>query len=227
MLNIAIDGPGGSGKSSVAKAISKAMGLKYLDTGALYRALGLSLSRLGVDVSDETKVAEHLPSLNVKLDYEEDGRQLVFVNGEDLTPFLRTAEAGACASKVAVHGCVRDKLLGIQRKTGEVFDVVMDGRDIGTVVLPNADLKLFVTASVEERARRRLGELEKAGHPHGTMEEIMQEISERDYRDSHREIAPLRQAEDAILLDTTAMTLEEVVAKVSDMILKIREKQVG
>lgn len=225
MLNVAIDGPGGSGKSSVAKVISKKMDLKYLDTGALYRALGYALKQQGIDVTEEKEVAKVLPSLEVTVDYAEDGSQLVYVNGENLTPYLRTQEAGDGASKVAVHGCVREKLLYIQRHTGEIFDVVMDGRDIGTVVLPHADLKLFITASSEERAKRRLGELEKAGHPHGTLEEIIKEIEERDYRDSHREIAPLKQAEDAILLDTTNMGLEEVIETVCALVEKARDKK--
>lgn len=227
MLNVAIDGPGGAGKSSVAKAVSKAKGLKYLDTGALYRAIGLALSRKGVDLTDEKAVEGPLKDLEVKLDYDEEGKQLVYVNGEELSPYIRTAEAGQGASKVAVHRCVRDKLLDIQQSTGKVFDVIMDGRDIGTVVLPNADLKLFITASSEERARRRYEELDKAGSPHGTMEEMIREIEERDYRDSHREIAPLKQADDALLLDTTNMGLEEVVALVGRLVDEARNKKVG
>ncbi|MCF0135886.1 MAG: (d)CMP kinase [Lachnospiraceae bacterium] len=223
MLNIAIDGPGGSGKSSVAKALAARMDLKYLDTGALYRALGLALKQRGVDPEDEQAVAGALPSVELSLEYAEDGRQLVFVNGEDLTPYLRTQDAADGASKVAVHGCVRNKLLGIQRETGKRFNVVMDGRDIGTVVLPGADLKIFLTASVEVRAKRRIGELEKAGHPHGSMEEIMEEIAQRDYRDSHREIAPLKQAEDAVLVDTSSMSLEEVIETVCSMVSSIRK----
>lgn len=217
MFSIAIDGPGGAGKSSVAKGVAKKLGFQYLDTGALYRALGYALTVKGVDVEDEAAVRANIDDLTLELAYEE-GKQIVLVNGEDMTPFIRTAEAGNGASKVSVHGCVRQKLLDTQRHTADIYNIIMDGRDIGTVVLPHADLKLFVTASPRIRAERRFLELEKAGHPHGSVEEIEKDIAERDYRDSHRAIAPLKQADDAILVDTSDMGLEEVIAKVCEMV---------
>ena len=217
MLNVALDGPSGAGKSTAAKAAAIKKGLNYVDTGALYRAVGYVLAGSGVDLEDETQVAQQVPQLKVRLYYEEDG-QHVSVNGEDVTPYLRTAQAGMGASKVAVHGCVRELLLEIQRQAGREYDVIMDGRDIGTNVLPSADLKIYITASAEERGRRRYGELEKNGTLDKTLEEIIAEINERDYRDMNREIAPLKQAEDAVLLDTTEMNLEEVVEAVCRLI---------
>ena len=224
MLNVAIDGPSGAGKSTAAKAAALKKGLHYVDTGALYRAVGYALAGCGVDLDDEVQVAQRVPELKVRLYYEADG-QHVSVNGEDVTPYLRTAQAGNGASKVAVHGCVRELLLEIQRQAGCEYDVIMDGRDIGTNVLPNADLKIYITATAEERGRRRYGELEKNGSLDKSLEEIIDEINQRDYRDMNREIAPLKQAEDAILLDTTAMSLEEVVDAVCGLIDEAKAKQ--
>lgn len=217
MLNIAIDGPSGAGKSTAAKAAAQQMGIHYVDTGALYRAVGYVLTQAGIDVAQEAQVAEKIADLDVRLYYEEDG-QHVSVNGADVTPYLRTAEAGEGASKVAVHGCVRNKLLEIQRRAGREYDVIMDGRDIGTYVLPEADLKLYITASAEARGLRRYKELEKNGSLNTSLAQIIEDINERDYRDSHREIAPLRQAEDAVLLDTTDMPLEAVIEEVCRLI---------
>lgn len=223
-MNIAIDGPGGAGKSTVAKEVASRLHMQYLDTGALYRTVGYVLDRNGVDLRVEQEVEKHLPDLNVALVYDEANVQHVLVNGEDLTSYIRTPEAGKCASKVAVHACVREKLLGIQRDAARRYDVIMDGRDIGTVVLPDADLKFFITATTEERARRRLKELVAAGAPHGTLEQTISEIAERDNRDMNRKVAPLRQAEDAIYLDTTDMTREEVVDFVCDKVEKKAEE---
>ena len=217
MLNVAIDGPSGAGKSTAAKAAALKKGLHYVDTGALYRAVGYVLAGQNVDLDDESQVATQVPKLSIRLYYEEDG-QHVSVNGEDVTPYLRTAQAGNGASKVAVHGCVREKLLEIQRQAGREYAVIMDGRDIGTNVLPQADLKIYITATAEERGRRRYGELEQNGTLDKTLEEIIEEINQRDERDMNREIAPLRQAEDAVLLDTTHMTLDEVVEAVCHLI---------
>ena len=210
MINVAIDGPGGAGKSTVAKEVARRKGLKYLDTGALYRAVGYVLTRSGVDVTYEKDVETALQGLEIRLFYDERG-QRVSVNGEDVTPYLRTAEAGQGASKVAVHGCVREKLLGIQRQAAKEFSVIMDGRDIGTVVLPGADLKVYITATREERARRRMKEFENAGIPHGDLEQIIREIAERDNRDMNRKVAPLRKAEGAVYIDSTKMKFEDVV----------------
>ena len=217
MLNVTIDGPGGAGKSSVAKLVASRKGLHYVDSGALYRAVGYELDRRGIDVEDRAAVEEGILSLELAIFYDEDG-QHVTVSGEDVSSLIRTIEVGALASKVSVHGKVRDLVNAIIRKTAEAYAVIMDGRDIGTVVLPDAPLKIYITASSEERARRRLLELEATGKPHGTLEDVQREIEERDYRDMHREIAPLKQAENAILLDTTHLSLEEVVEKVCGMI---------
>ena len=223
MLNVALDGPSGAGKSSAAKAAALKMGLRYVDTGALYRAVGYALAATGVDLEDEAQVAQKISELNVRLYYEEDG-QHVSVNGEDMTPYLRTAQAGMVASRVAVYGCVRELLLEIQQQAGREYDVIMDGRDIGTNVLPNADLKIYITASAEERGRRRYGELERNGALDKPLEEIIAEINRRDYRDMNREIAPLKQAEDAVLLDTTHMTLEEVVEAICKLIREAKAR---
>jgi len=223
MFNVAIDGPGGAGKSSVAKAVAGKKNLQYVDTGALYRAIGYALNRAGVDVTDEKAVEEGIKSLKLKLYYEA-GAQHVSVNGEDLTPYLRTEEAGAGASKVAVHGAVRLMVLDIEKQAASEYEVIMDGRDIGTVVLPDAALKIFITASPEERAKRRIHELEAAGKPTKSLEETTREIAERDLRDSTREIAPLRQADDAVLLDTTSMNLDEVIETVCRMVDEARSK---
>ena len=222
MLNVAIDGPGGAGKSTVAKLCAVKKGLHYVDSGALYRAIGYCLDGQGVNIEDAAAVAAGLDELSLRIFYAEDG-QHVEVNGTDVSPFIRTVEVGAMASKVSVHGPVRDKANAIIRQTAENYPVIMDGRDIGTVVLPDAPLKIYITASSEERARRRLLELEKAGKPHGTLEDVQREIEERDYRDMHREIAPLKQAEDAILLDTTHLSLDEVVEKVCSMIDEVKK----
>jgi len=217
MFCVAIDGPGGAGKSTVAKAAASREGMQYVDTGAMFRAVAYALIRQGIDPADEAAIEPVIGDMNVRVDYI-DHRQIVSVEGEDVTPYIRTPEVGQGASKVGVHGCVRTKLLAIQRQVAEDYSVIMDGRDIGTVVLPNADLKLFITASPEERARRRFREMAAAGNTEADLKTIEAEIRERDYRDSHRAIAPLKQAEDAYLLDTTEMTLEEVVDKVCAMI---------
>lgn len=209
---IAIDGPAGAGKSTIAKAVAAKLGYIYVDTGAMYRAIGLHLMREGVNTDDEAEVNAHLASADVRLAME-DGMQKVYLNGEDVTTAIRTEEAGMMASKTSAYGKVREKLVSLQQKIAADCSVVMDGRDIGTVVLPHADLKIFLTASVEERARRRFNELKKKGQQ-ADFQAIMEDIAKRDYQDTHREISPLRQADDAILLDTSDMGIEEVTAKV-------------
>ncbi len=209
---IAIDGPAGAGKSTIAKAVAAKLGYIYVDTGAMYRAIGLHLMREGVNTDDEAEVNAHLDSADVRLAME-DGMQKVYLNGEDVTTAIRTEEAGMMASKTSAYGKVREKLVSLQQKIAADCSVVMDGRDIGTVVLPHADLKIFLTASVEERARRRFNELKKKGQQ-ADFQAIMEDIAKRDYQDTHREISPLRQADDAILLDTSDMGIEEVTAKV-------------
>lgn len=223
MINVAIDGPGGAGKSTVAKSAARRMGLQYLDTGALYRGVAVVLLRKGIDLDDQAQVEEGIRGLKIHLDYDQRG-QRVIVNGEDITDSIRSMEAGQGASKVSVHGAVRELLLDIQQAAAKEFPVIMDGRDIGTVILPDADVKIYMTASVEERAHRRLLQLEESGVDHGDLEEIMRQIEERDYRDTHREIAPLRQAEDAVLIDSTHMGLSEVVDKVCELIQEAKDR---
>ncbi len=207
-MTIAMDGPAGAGKSTVAKRAAKLLGIHYVDTGAMYRAIAWGILQ-APEADPETTVRE----MDVVVRYEDD-EQHVYVNGTDVMDFIRTQEVSDAASRWAVESFVRDKLLNVQRQIAVDYDVVMDGRDIGTVVLPNADTKIFITADPAERARRRALELEtRTGIPQD-VHAIEQEIRERDYRDSHREIAPLKQADDAVLLDTTHLSIEEVVAEV-------------
>lgn len=210
MMTIAMDGPAGAGKSTAAKLAAKALGIHYVDTGAMYRAIAYGiLTAAPADDAVEACVRD----MDVRVDYIED-EQHVYVNGEDVMGVIRTPEVSAAASRYAALPVVREKLLGVQRTIAEQFDVVMDGRDIGTVVLPNAETKIFITADPAERARRRALELEQRTGEKQDVDAIEKEIRERDYRDSHREIAPLKQADDAVLLDTTHMSIEEVVAEV-------------
>lgn len=224
MINVAIDGPGGAGKSTAAKAVAARTGLHYVDTGAMYRGLGLYVLRAGVDIDDREAVARAIEPLVFDVTYTEEG-QRVWVNGEDLTPFIRTPEASDAASRTSAYPEVRQKLLQLQQDLGKKYDLIMDGRDIGTVIFPNADLKLYVTADAAERGRRRYLELLEKGEKDITLEQVIADIEERDYRDSHREVAPLRQAEDAILLDTTHMTLGEVTDEICRLVEDVRSKK--
>ncbi len=208
-MNVAIDGPAGAGKSTIAKAIAKKMGYVYVDTGAMYRAMGLYFLRAGISSDDEAKISSVVDDINVSIKYE-DGAQHVILNGEDVTGLIRTEEVGNMASASSVYAPVRTKLVALQQELAKTTDVIMDGRDIGTVVLPDADVKVFLTASVECRAKRRYDELVAKGE-NPDFDKIAKDIEERDYRDSHREISPLKQAEDAILVDSSDMTIEQVV----------------
>ena len=208
-MNVAIDGPAGAGKSTIAKAIAKKLGYVYVDTGAMYRAMALYFLRSNISKDDEAKISSVVDDINVSIKYE-DGAQHVILNGEDVTGLIRTEEVGNMASATSVYGPVRTKLVALQQELAKTTDVIMDGRDIGTVVLPNADVKIFLTASVECRAKRRYNELVEKGQE-ADFDKIAKDIEERDYRDSHREISPLKQAEDAILVDSSEMTIEEVV----------------
>ena len=208
--SIAIDGPAGAGKSTIAKLIAKERGCIYVDTGAMYRAMAIYFLRQGIAAEDEAAITEVCKDIEVVIKYE-DNVQNVYLNGENVTSILRTEEVGKMASASSVYGAVRAKLLDLQRKLAVDYDVVMDGRDIGTHVLPNADVKIYMTASVEERANRRYKELVEKGDTSADYEKIKADIAERDYRDMNREIAPLKQAEDAILLDTSDMSIDEVV----------------
>ena len=214
MYNIAIDGPAGAGKSTIAKEVSKRLGFIYVDTGAMYRAMALSCLRAGVDVTDEAAVTKTIDKADVKIAYK-DGSQIVLLNGEDVSTEIRKEEVGKNTSKIAVYGKVREKLTVLQKELAATNDVVMDGRDIGTSVLPNANLKIYLTASVETRAKRRYDELVAKGE-NPDLKVIEEDIVARDYNDSHREISPLTQAEDAILVDSSNMTIEEVVTTIID-----------
>ena len=208
-MNVAIDGPAGAGKSTIAKAIAAKMGYVYVDTGAMYRAMALYFLRAGIASEDEEKISSVVDDISVSIKYE-DGAQHVILNGEDVTGLIRTEEVGNMASASSVYAPVRSKLVALQQELAKTTDVIMDGRDIGTVVLPNADVKIFLTASVECRAKRRFDELVAKGME-ADFDKIAKDIEERDYRDSHREISPLKQAEDAILVDSSDMTIDEVV----------------
>ncbi len=207
MINIAIDGPAGAGKSSLSRKLAANLGYIYVDTGALYRATGLKFSRLGFDTSLNGDIDAVLKTTVVDLKFV-NGEQRVFLDGEDVSDFIRTPEASMMASAVSAIPSVRAFLLDMQRLLAKNNNVVMDGRDIGTVVLPDADVKIFLTADVEERAKRRLLELEEKGQK-VSFDEVLADMKQRDYNDSHREIAPLRQAEDAVLADTTKLNLAE------------------
>lgn len=214
--NIAIDGPAGAGKSTIAKIVAKEKGYIYVDTGAMYRAIAYHLLQNHVDVEDVERICEEAQKADVSIRYI-DGEQVVLLNGENVNAYLRQEEVGNMASASSVHAKVREKMTELQRKLAAEQDVVMDGRDIGTVVLPNADLKIFLTASVEERAKRRFDELKAKGE-NPDLSAIEKDIAERDHRDMTREVAPLKQAEDAVLVDTTSMTIQEVADKIMSYI---------
>lgn len=209
--SIAIDGPSGAGKSTLAKLLAGKLGYLYVDTGAIYRTVGLCAYRSGIPSGDEAGVAALLPGMSVDLRYADDGLQHMYLNGEDVTADIRLHEISRFASAVSAIGAVRAFLLQMQRDLAGRRDVIMDGRDIGTVVLPDADLKIYLTATPEDRARRRHAELLERGQSCG-YDTVLHDVVERDERDMNRAIAPLRRAEDAVLLDTTGLTLEESFA---------------
>lgn len=210
--NIAIDGPAGAGKSTIAKAVAKRKGFIYVDTGAMYRAITVFLLRKGIDLSDAGAVAAVCGEADITIRYEA-GEQVVLLNGENVNAFLRTEEVSRMTSVVSAQPRVREVLLSLQRRLAAESDCIMDGRDIGTCVLPNADLKIYLTASSAVRARRRFLELAARGET-CDLAQIQADIEERDYRDMHREIAPLTQAADAVLLDTSDLDVEQVIAKI-------------
>ncbi len=215
-MNVAIDGPAGAGKSTIAKKVAAKMEYIYVDTGAMYRSLALYFIRKGINKDDEAKISEAVKECDVTIGYE-DGQQQVLLNGENVTGLIRTEEVGNMASSSSTYKAVRAKLLDLQRKLASENDVIMDGRDIGTVILPNAQAKIFLTASVDTRANRRYKELKDKGES-PDLEKIKKDIEERDYRDSHRDEAPLKQADDAVLVDTSDMSIDEVTDRLIEII---------
>ncbi len=207
-ISIAIDGPAGAGKSTLARQAAKRLGFLYVDTGAIYRAVALRVFRAGVTPSDSAVVVPLLEDMDIRMNYGPDGEQRMFLGLEDVSAAIREHQVSALASQVAALPEVRSFLLEFQRRQAQEHNVVMDGRDIGTVVLPNADVKIFLTAAPESRAKRRVLELEQRGQK-ADFDTILKDIMDRDERDRNRAIAPLRQAEDAVLLDTTKLNLEE------------------
>lgn len=212
MVSVAIDGPAGAGKSTLARRLAAELGYIYVDTGAMYRAIGLYALRAGKDPKDNAAVDALLPEIELRL-ASIAGEQHIYLKDEDVSTAIRTEQAGMAASAVGANPAVRAFLLDLQRSMAKKQDVLMDGRDIGTVVLPDADLKIFLTASPEERARRRFNEMKDKGMD-VEFGPLLEEIKQRDYNDSHRAIAPLKQAQDAVLVDTTENTLEESIARV-------------
>ena len=219
-ISIAIDGPSGAGKSTLAKSLAARLGYLYVDTGAIYRTIGYYAFSNGIDPKDENGVVASLPEIRVEMTYGDDGLQHMLLNGADVTKEIRLPEISMYASAVSAHPGVRAFLLEMQRQLARTSNVIMDGRDIGTVVLPDAKVKVYLTASSEERARRRCLELEQRGTPE-PFEKVLKEIEERDWNDSHRAVAPLRQAEDAVLLDTTKLNFEQS----EEALLKIIEEK--
>ena len=214
--SVAIDGPAGAGKSTIAKLISREMGYIYVDTGAMYRAMAVYFSKNKVNPEDESAINEAVKNVDIKIEYQ-NGEQQVILNGENVTGLLRTEETGNMASKTSKYKEVRSKLVKLQRELAKTTDVVMDGRDIGTTVLPDAFVKIYLTASSDARAKRRYDELVAKGEQ-CDLSAIKEDIEKRDYQDMHREISPLKQAEDAVLLDTSDMNIEQVVAAMRDII---------
>ena len=214
--SVAIDGPAGAGKSTIAKLISREMGYICVDTGAMYRAMAVYFSKNKVNPEDESAINEAVKNVDIKIEYQ-NGEQQVILNGENVTGLLRTEETGNMASKTSKYKEVRSKLVELQRELAKTTDVVMDGRDIGTTVLPDAFVKIYLTASSDARAKRRYDELVAKGEQ-CDLSAIKEDIEKRDYQDMHREISPLKQAEDAVLLDTSDMNIEQVVAAMRDII---------
>ncbi|MDR2025782.1 MAG: (d)CMP kinase [Hungatella sp.] len=215
VYNIAIDGPAGAGKSTIARSVAEKLNFVYVDTGAMYRAMALHFSRNGIPAGDEEGISRSAKEVNVTISYE-NGVQQVILNGENVSGLIRTEEVSAMASSVSVYMPVRNKLVELQKNLALKENVIMDGRDIGTCVLPEADLKIYLTASSLVRAKRRYEELRAKGEE-CSLEDIEKDIIERDYRDMNRENSPLKQAEDAVLVDSSAMTVPEVVERILEL----------
>ena len=222
-IAIAIDGPAGAGKSTISKAAAKRLGFIYIDTGALYRTVGLAASRAGVEPKEGKEVEKLLSEISVELTFNDKGEQVVLLNKEDVSGLIRTPEASMMASAISAVPSVRAFLLDLQRDIAKTNNVIMDGRDIGTVILPDAEVKIFLTAAPEARAERRYKELKEKGMDIN-YDDILQDVITRDYNDSHREIAPLRQADDAVLADTTEVDLDGSIELIISI---IKEKTNG
>ena len=211
--SIAIDGPAGAGKSTIARRVAKELGYYYVDTGAIYRTVAYFLDLLGVSPKDVDGVERYIDELTIEIEYDEEGKQHMLMNGMDVSDDIRTQDISQKASLVSAHKVVRDMLLDMQRQVARENNVIMDGRDIGTVVLPKANVKIFLTASPEIRAKRRYDELVAKGQK-TTLAQVLKDVEQRDYQDTHREIAPLKQAHDAVLLDTSDLDIDGVVAAI-------------
>ena len=219
-VSVAIDGPAGAGKSTIARQLASQLGFRYVDTGAIYRTVAYFMDLWGVSPKDADGVNRYIDELTVGIEYDEDGLQHMIMNGMDVTGDIRTQDISQKASLISAHACVREMLLDMQRDLAKQYNVIMDGRDIGTVVLPKATVKIFLTASAEVRAKRRCQELLAKGQK-ARYETVLKEIQQRDYQDTHREIAPLKMARDSIKVDTSEMTVDEVVAAIREI---VREK---
>ena len=214
---IAIDGPAGAGKSTMAKRLAKELSYYYVDTGAIYRTVAYFLDLLGISPKDADGVERYIDELTINIEYDEEGKQHMLMNGMDVTDEIRTQDISQKASLVSAHPLVREVLLDMQRDVAKAHNVIMDGRDIGTVVLPRADVKIFLTASAEVRAKRRYDELIAKGQK-ANLEQVLKEIQQRDYQDTHREIAPLKMARDSIKLDTSDLDIDGVIASMKKII---------
>lgn len=216
-ISVAIDGPAGAGKSTIARRLAAELGYRYVDTGAIYRTVAYFMDLWGVSPKDVDGVNRYIDELTVEIEYDGDGLQHMMMNGMDVTKDIRTPDISQKASLISAHACVRDMLLDMQRELAEQNNVVMDGRDIGTVVLPHATVKIFLTASPEVRAKRRCDELSAKGQK-VDYNKVLKDIQQRDYQDTHREIAPLKMSRDSIKVDTSDMTIEEVLEKLKDIV---------
>ena len=217
--SIAIDGPAGAGKSTIAKRLAKELGYRYVDTGAIYRTVAYFMDLWGVSPKDVDGVERYIDELTIGIEYDEDGLQHMIMNGMDVTADIRTQDISQKASLVSAHACVREVLLDMQRDVAKEYNVIMDGRDIGTVVLPKANVKIFLTASAEVRAQRRTDELLAKGQK-ANYNQILKEIQQRDYQDTHREIAPLKMCRDSIKVDTSNMDIDQVVEELKAIVAK-------
>ena len=216
-ISVAIDGPAGAGKSTIARRLAENLGFRYVDTGAIYRTVAYFMDLWGVSPKDVDGVNRYIDELTVGITYDDAGKQHMLMNGMDVTEDIRTQEISQKASLISAHAVVRDVLLDMQREMAEQYDVVMDGRDIGSVVLPKATVKIFLTASPEVRARRRYNELVEKGQK-ANYEQVLKEVQQRDYQDTHREIAPLKMCRDSVKVDTSEMTLEASIAAIQKIV---------